>query len=228
MIDLEKILNQALDLLAPKAPAVKASEVPAQMDLGHPGGMKVGITAFGLPSGFNLRSALNEFKFYIESNSKLKLDIKFVQASNLSASEIPRYNVAGICYMVTPTSLSPVNKAKLPVGVKTQIVVYDTKDRVNCFAGLQWPSAVPFICIPYNNSSRWDPGWQTSLAPALMHEFNHAIYTILGGKGFKGLPNIDRASDLGYTDQNDPGWLRFRKYCLGLITQEMADVLVKD
>jgi len=130
--------------------------------------------------------------------------------------------------MVTPQSLSAANKAKLPVNVKTQIVVYDTQDRPNCFGGLQWPSAIPFICIPYNNSSRWDPGWRTSLAPALMHEFNHAIFTILNKKGYKGLPNIDKANDLGYTDQNDPGWLRFRKYCLGLITQEMADALMKD
>lgn len=233
MIDFGKILDQALDLLAPKEGAVKpqevkSQEIPAKMELTHPGGMKVGITAFGLPSRFNLRTALNEFKFYMENNSKLKLDIKFVQESNLSPSEIPRYNAAGVCYMVTPQSLSPANKAKLPVDVKTQIVVYDTQDRVNCFGGLQWPYAVPFICIPYNNSSSWDYGWQTSLAPALMHEFNHAVYTILKVKGYKGLPDIDKANAYGYTIQNDPGWLRFRKYCLGLITQEMADALMKN
>ena len=52
-------------------------------------GMKVGLTAFGSPSKFNLHSAINEFKSYIENNSKIKLDIRFVQDRNLPAAEIP-------------------------------------------------------------------------------------------------------------------------------------------
>ncbi len=130
--------------------------------------------------------------------------------------------------MVTLQSLSPESKAKMPSGMKTEIVVYDTQDKVNCFGGLQWGYTTPFICIPYSNSSKWDPGWKTSLAPGLVHEFTHALYTILGAKGFQGLPDIDKANDYGFTDQNDPGWRNFRKYCLGLITQEMADALMKD
>jgi hypothetical protein len=62
----------------------------------------------------------------------------------------------------------------------------------------------------------------------LVHEFTHALYTILGAQGFQGLPNIDKAPDYGYTEQNDPGWLNFRKYCLEKITQEMANALMKD
>ncbi len=196
--------------------------------LNYPGGMKVGLTAFGSPSKFNLRYALNEFKLYVEDNSKFKLDISFVQAEKLAVEEIPQYNTPGLFYMVTPDSLSPASKAKMPSGMKTDIVVYDTQNRTNCYGGLQWPLAAPFICIPYSNSSNWDPGWKTSLAPALMHEFNHAIYTILESKGFQGLPNIDKAPDCGFTEQNDPGWLNFRKYCLGKITQEMADALMKN
>ena len=193
-------------------------------------GMKVGLTAFGSPSKFNLHSAINEFKSYVENNSKIKLDIRFVQDGNLPAAEIPQYTpkLPEVCYMVTPESLSTASRAKMPAGMKTEIVVYDTQDRVNCYCGLQWGNAVPFICIPYSNSSKWDPGWRTSLAPALVHEFTHALFTILGAKGFQGLPNIDKANKYGYTDQNDPGWHKFRRHCLGLITQEMADALMKD
>jgi hypothetical protein len=196
--------------------------------LNYLGGMKVGLTAFGSPSKFNLRYALNEFKSYIENNSKIKLDISFAQDVNLPAAEIALYDASIGCYMVTPDSLSPASRAKMPSGMKTDIVVYDTQDRTNCFGGLQWPLAVPFICIPYSKSSSWDPGWKTSLAPGLVHEFTHALYTILGAKGFQGLPNIDKANEYGYTEQNDPGWRNFRKYCLEKITQEMADALTKD
>ena len=112
--------------------------------------------------------------------------------------------------------------------MKTDIVVYDTQDKVNCVIGLTWGFAVPFICIPYSNSSNWDYGWRTSLAPALVHEFTHAIYSILDKNGYKDLPDIDKANDQGYTLENDPGWLRYRKHCLDLITQEMADILMSE
>ena len=229
MIDYAKLLEEALDILNPKETAPPPRQEPVvQPPLVYPGGMKVGITAFGSPTAFNVLDAINEFKSYIENNSKLKLDIRFVQAEKLTSEEIPKYNVPGMFYMVTPESLSPVSRAKMPSGMKTDIVVYDTQNRTNCYGGLQWPLAVPFICIPYSNSSSWDHGWRTSLAPGLMHEFNHAIFTLLGKKGFQGLPNIDKANDYGYTNQNDPGWLRFRKYCMEVITQEMADALMKD
>ncbi len=229
MIDFAKLLEEALGLLTPKeaTPPQPQQTTPAPTSLSYPGGMKVGLTAFGSPYTFNLGAAINEFKSFIENHSKLKLDLHFVQTDKLPPAEIPRYNAPGVCYMVTPQSLSPVSRAKMPSGMKTEIVVYDTQDRVNCFGGLQWGFTVPFICIPYSNSSTWDPGWQTSLAPGLVHEFTHALYTILGQRGFPGLPNIDKANEYGYTDQNDPGWLRFRKYCLGIITQEMADSLNK-
>ena len=216
-----------LDLLKPPENAPNAQEHTDQLTLTYPGGMKVGLTAFGTSSSFNLRAAINEFKSYIENNSKLKLDLRFVQEGNLPDAEIPRYNAPGECYMVTPDSLSQISRGKMPSGMKTDIVVYDTRDRVNCYGGLQWGFDVPFICIPYSKASTWDYGWQTSLAPGLVHEFTHALFTILGKKGFQGLPNIDKANDYGYTDQNDPGWLKFRKYCLGLITQEMAGTLMK-
>ncbi len=229
-MDFAKLLEQAFDLLKPQetAPKAETQEPVIQPQLTYPGGMKVSLTAFGSPSVFNLRTAVNEFKSYIENNSKIKLDLRFVEEASLPAAEIPQYNAPGLCYMVTPQSLSPASRAKMPSGMKTEIVVYDTRDRVNCFGGLQWGYAVPFICIPYSNSSKWDRGWQTSLAPGLVHEFTHALFTILKNKGFQGLPNIDKANDYGFTDQNDPGWLNFRKYCLGLITQEMADALMKD
>ena len=188
--------------------------------------MKVGLTAFGSPQNFNLLTALTEFKSFVEENSKLKLDINFVQEAKLPVEEIPRYDPTKECYMVTPQSLSPESKEKMPFGMKTDIVVYDTQNRVNCFGGLQWGTVVPFICIPYSNAFTWDSGWKTSLAPALVHEFTHALYTILGSKGYQGLPNIDKANDYGYTEQNDPGWINFRKYCLRLITEEMAQTLM--
>ena len=89
MIELGKLLEQVLDLLQPQETAAQIQEPPTQLELTYPGGMKVGITAFGSPSKFNLRAAINEFKFYIENNSKLKLDIRFVQETNLSPAEIP-------------------------------------------------------------------------------------------------------------------------------------------
>jgi hypothetical protein len=208
----------------PQKPQKQEATPPPQFN--YPGGMKVGLTAFGSPSAFNLCTAIGEFKSYMENNSKVKIDLRFVQEGNLTPAEIPRYNENG--HMVTPQSLSPASRAKMPSGMKTEIVIYDTQDRINCFGGLQWPGAVPFICIPYSNSSSWDAGWQTSLAPALVHEFTHALFTILYNKGFRNLPNIDKANDYGFTIQNDPGWDRFRKYCLGLITQEMANSLMKD
>ena len=227
-MDYVKLFEQVLGLLKPQEAAPPTQETATQLPLTYQGGMKVGITAFGSPSRFNLHTAINEFKSYMENNSKIKLDIRFVEEGNLPAAEIPQYDASRECYMVTPQSLSLISRAKMPSGMKTEIVVYDTQGRVSCFGGLQWGYSVPFICIPYSNSSMWDQGWQTSLAPGLVHEFTHALFTILKAKGFQGLPNIDRANDYGYTTQNDPGWLNFRKYCLALITQEMADALMKD
>ncbi len=197
----------------------------------NPAGLKIGLTAFGTPSKFNHLKATAEFKQYVENNSLLKLDIYFVQNANLPVAEIKLYDQTKNCYMVTPDSLSPGTKAKMPPGMKTDIIVYDTQDRVNCVTGLTWDTnvpnvVVPFICIPYSNLTNWDYGWKTSLAPALVHEFNHAIFFILKRKGFTGLPDIDKAVELGYT--NDPGWLRFRKYCYGLITQDMVNALMQD
>jgi hypothetical protein len=228
MVDFGKLFEQALDLLKPQETAPPTQEPAVQPILSYPGGMKVGITAFGSPNNFNVLAAVNEFKSYIENNSKIKLDLRFVQEADLPDAEIPQYNVPGVFYMVTPQSLSPVSRAKMPSGMKTDIVLYNTRNRINCFGGLQWALQVPFICIPYSNSTSWDYGWKTSLAPGLVHEFTHALYTILTTKGFHGLPNIDKANDYGYTDQNDPGWLKFRKYCLEIITQEMATVLMTD
>jgi len=206
---------------------------PKPEDLRYLNGLKVGLAAFGSPSKFNLLKAIAEFKQYVENNSLLKLDIHFVQDANLPIPEIKLYDSAKGCYMVTPDSLSSATKAKMPADMKTDIVVYDTQNLVNCVTGLTWDIdlpkiVVPFISIPYSNLSSWDFGWKTSLAPALVHEFNHAIYFVLARKGFNGLPDIDRATDLGYTEQNDPGWLRFRKYCFGRITQKMADALMEN
>lgn len=225
-MDYLKLVEAALNLLKPQEKVTREEENIDARLLSYAGGMKVGITAFGSPSAFNLNASIREFKSFIEDSSLVKLDLRFVHQGNLTAAEIPRYNAPGVCYMVTPQSLSPASRAKMPSGMKTDIVVYDTQNRVNCFGGLQWGSSVPFICIPYSNSSRWDPGWRTSLAPGLVHEFTHALYTILTVKGFKGLPDIDKANNYGYTDQNDPGWINFRKYCLRLITKEMANTLM--
>ncbi len=225
MSDYAKILQQAFDLLLPKEASPQKDEALSQ-PLTFPDGMKVGLTGFGSPYRFDLNVAVREFKSFIEENSKVKLDLRFVQVGNLPPEEIPRYNAPGTCYMVTPQSLSPVSRAKMPSGMKTDIVVYDTQDRVNCFGGLQWGFETPFICIPYSNSSTWDPGWKTALAPGLVHEFTHALFTILSHKNFQNLPNIDKADIYGFTNQNDPGWMQFRKHCLGLITQEMANALM--
>jgi len=202
-------------------------------DLRRLNGLKVGLTAFGSASKFNVLKAIDEFQQFVENNSLLKIDILFVQDVNLPVSEIKLYDSSKGCYMVTPDSLSSATKGKMASGMKTDIVVYNTQEKSSCFTGLTWDIhlpkiVVPFICIPYSNRSSWDSGWKTSLAPALVHEFNHAIFFLLKRKGFTGLPDIDKASALGYTLQNDPGWLRFRKHCFGLITQEMVDALMQD
>jgi hypothetical protein len=224
----KNIINSFKELCVRLARFLNPPPEPPPPSLEYPGGMKIGLTAFGTPAKFNLIEAIHEFKTFVENNSKIKLDVNFVQENTLPPEEIPRYNAPGECFMVTPQSLSQDSRAKMPIEMKTEIVVYDTRDRVNCFGGVQWGTAVPFICIPYSNASTWDPGWKTSLAPGLVHEFTHALYTILQAKGFHGLPDIDKANDYGYTDQNDPGWHKFRKYCLELVTQEMADKLMNN
>jgi hypothetical protein len=198
-------------------------------DLRRPGGMKVGITAFGAPSRYKILKGISEFQSFIEDNSYLKIDIWFVQENNLPAGEIPPYEGRG-CYMVTPESLSSDSKGRMPSGMKTDIVVYDTQLRDKCYGGLTWGHRnPPFICIPYNNHQGWDSGWKTSLAPTLVHEFTHALYHLLEAQGILGLPNIDRAHDYPYTEEGaDPGWIIFRKWCLGKITQEMAATLMAD
>ena len=201
-------------------------------DLRRPGGMKVGITAFGSPSRYKILEGISESQSFIEDNSKLKIDIWFVQESNLPAGEIPPHKNMG-CYMVTPESLSSDSKGKMPSGMKTNIVVYDTQLREKCFGGLTFGfRKPPVISVPYNNDSGWDRGWKTSLAPTLVHEFTHALYALLIAQrieGFKDLPDIDRANDYNYTEEEaDPGWIIFRKWCLGKITQEMAATLMAD
>ena len=134
MLNLAELWQRLRDYLKPPPPPPK----------GSPGGMKVGLTAFGSPSKFNLYSAINEFVSYVENNSKIKLDLRFVQDGKLPAVEIPQYapKLPEVCHMVTPESLSTASRAKMPVGMKTEIVVYDTQDRVNCYCGLQWGNAV--------------------------------------------------------------------------------------
>lgn len=202
-------------------------------DLRRPGGMKVGITAFGHPKRYKILEGICEFQSFIEENSKLKVDIWFVQESNLPAGDIPldRNNA---CYMVDQDKLSPDSKGKMPSDMETNIVLYDTQDRVPmCYGGLTWGfrKPVPQISIPYNNDASWDRGWETSLAPTLVHEFTHALYALLRAQrieGFKDLPKIDRAHDYNFTEATDPGWINFRKWCLDKITQEMADALMKE
>ena len=201
-------------------------------ELRRPGGMKVGITAFGSPKRYKILEGISEFQSFIEKNSKLKIDIIFVQESNLPAGEIQPYKNTGR-HMVTPESLSSDSKGKMPSGMKTNIVVYDTQDRVPiCYGGLTWGfRKPPQINIPYNNNAKWDDGWKTSLAPTLVHEFTHALYDLLRAlriEGFKDLPNIDQAHEYDFTEAADPGWISFRKWCLDKITQEMADALMGD
>lgn len=212
-------------------PFKKRKEINPE-DLRRPGGMKVGITAFGVPSRYKILEGISEFQSFIEDNSKLKIDIWFVQESNLPAGEISAYKNMG-CYLVTPESLSSDSKGKMASDMKTNIVVYDTQDRVPiCYGGHTWGfRKPPHISIPYNNDAEWDPGWKTSLAPTLVHEFTHALYSLLTTlriEGFKNLPKIDRANDYNFTEAADPGWINFRKWCLDKITQEMADGLMKD
>jgi len=205
-----------------------------EADLRRPGGMKVGITAFGSPRRFKILEGISEAQDFIENNSKLKIDITFVQESNnLPAEEIQPYNNTPR-YMVWPESLSSNSKGKMPTDMKTNIVLYDTQDRVPIWGGglalgFEKP---PHISIPYNNNNYWDEGWKTSLAPTLVHELTHCFYDLLKTKriaGSENLPKIDQADTIHYTDEaTDPGWIIFRKWCLEKITQEMADALMED
>ena len=218
------------DLLIWFRPVYGKEEEITKEDLRRLGGMKVGITAFGSPKRYKILEGISEFQSFIENNSKLKIDIWFVQESNLPAEEIQPYNNTGR-YMVTPESLSSDSKGKMPSGMKTNIVLYDTQDRVPIWGGgmtLGFRNP-PHISVPYNNNAGWDPGWKTSLAPTLVHELTHALYALLKVQGILGLPDIDRADAIHYTDEAaDPGWIIFRKWCLEKITQEMADALMEN
>jgi hypothetical protein len=118
--------------------------------------------------------------------------------------------------------------------MKTNIVLYDTQDRLPVWGGglALGFRETPHISIPYNNNAKWDEGWKTSLAPTLVHELIHALYALLTTKmveGFEDLPDVDKADECDYTDEeSDPGWKIFLKWCLGKITQKMTDALMEE
>jgi hypothetical protein len=196
--------------------------------------IKVGITTFGTPTYFNLDAAISEFQKFVEANSKLNLQITLTKHPTLSLDEYHEISGTGGCSLFDPWYVHPETLAKLPLGVAVQIAIYDIQTTKTLYGGATYPASektqnVPFIAVAFGDSISWwpvEPNWKTRTATALVHEFYHALSQILTKKGYS-MPDIDKANNYGYNNENDPGWIKFDKYIYGLITDEMHKKLIQ-
>ena len=194
----------------------------------------IGITVFGAPSYFNIDVAVSEFQDFVQANSKLNLQITLSKYPPLALDEYHVIPEAGGCTFVDPWYVHSETLAKLPFNVAVQIMIYDIQSTTTCSGGRAYqPSPqtrnAPFIGIPFGDSIKWwavEPNWKTRTATALVHEFYHSLTTLLAAKGYN-LPDADKANSYGYTNENDPGWIRFDKFIYGQITDEMYLSLTK-
>lgn len=197
--------------------------------------MKIGVTIFGAPTYFNVDEAVSEFQNFVQANSKLDLQITMNKYPPLALDEYHIFPNTDGCSFVDPWYVRPETLAKLPMNVAVQIIIYDIQNTKTIYGGATFPASnktrnVPFIGVAFGDSIKWwgvEANWKTRTATALVHEFYHAITHILAKKGFNNLPDIDKANQYGYNNENDPGWIRFDKYIYGLLTDPMYKNLVQ-
>ena len=220
-----------------RAAAKKRSLKPSKPILTRVGNhfvLKVGISVFGTPSYFDIDSAIFEFKSFVESNSRLKLDIVLNKFAPLAQDEYHKMPGMGGCSFVDPKYLRKETLQKLPMGVSIQIMIYDIQNTKTCYGGLAYRGSsytrkAPFTGIAFGDLIKWwpvEPGWKTKVATTLVHEFYHTLTYLFSVKRIK-LPNPDKAGDYGFTANNDPGWVRFDKFIYGKITQQKCLALTK-
>lgn len=194
---------------------------------------KIGVTVFGTPTYFNIDEAVSEFKTFIQSNSKIDLQIILSKYPPLALDEFHIVPGTDGCSLADPWYVHPETLAKLPPNVSVQIVIYDILSTKTLYGGATYHASaktrnVPFIGVAFGDSIKWwgvEPNWKTRTATALVHEFYHAISQILAKKGFNNLPDIDKANQYGYNNDNDPGWIKFDKYIYSLLTDQMYKAL---
>jgi len=190
--------------------------------------MKIGVTVFGTASYFNLDEAISEFQSFVQENSRLDLQITLNKYPPLALDEYHPIPGAGGSTFVDPWYVHPETLAKLPYNVTVQIVIYDIQSTKTAYGGASFQASpqtrnAPFVGIAFGDSISWWPvehNWKTRTATALVHEFYHALSQLLHAKGFS-LPDADKANIYGYTNENDPGWVRFDKFIYGRITDQM-------
>jgi hypothetical protein len=220
-----------------KAAAKKGALQPQKSILKKVGSsftLSVGLSVFGSPSYFNVDSAIFEFKSFVESNSRLRLDIVLNKYKALGLDEYHKIPGRGGCSFVNPKYLRKQTLDKLPLDVAVQIMIYDIQSTKTCYGGLAYRQSrytrnAPFTAIAFGDSIKWwsvEPGWKSKVATTLVHEFYHTLTYLFSTKRIK-LPNPDKAVKYGFTPRNDPGWVRFDKYIYGQITEEKCLTLTK-
>ena len=194
--------------------------------------IKIGITVFGTPTYFSLDDAISEFQVFVQNNSKLDLQITLNNYSPLALDEFHPIPGTDGCTFVDPWYVHPETLAKLPQSVAMQIVIYDIQNTKTAYGGAAFQASpqtrnVPFVGIAFGEAISWwqvEPNWRSRTATTLVHEFYHAFCQLVQVKGFT-LPNPDKANDLGFTVENDPGWVRFDKFLYGQITDQMYEAV---
>jgi hypothetical protein len=197
--------------------------------------MKIGVTVFGTPTYFNVDEAVSEFQNFVQVNSKLDLQITLNKYPPLALDEFHIISGTDGCSFVDPWYVHPETLTKLPPNVAVQIAICDIQNTKTCYGGATYQASaktrfVPYIGVAFGDSIKWwgvEPNWKTRTATALVHEFYHALSQILVKKGFTNLPDIDKATQYGFNNENDPGWIKFDKHIYGLLTDQMYKVLTQ-
>lgn len=190
--------------------------------------MNIGLTVFGATPQYPSDEIMLEYKQYVEQNSKFKLNITYNKYPPLQQSEIGYWSQQNPpCYFVSPWSLSPETKAKIPNNVKCNIVAWDTQGANICWAGGTWGPdhglhGISFVSIPFGwaPAEPWGP-WKYTYSQAYVHEWLHAVDIILNILGYPDVPSADECGKYGYDGTNDSGWANCYKFMLSTITDEM-------
>lgn len=217
------------------------TELTSHIAVAHPSNphyydIDVGFALFGdNPSYFDLPAALEEFQDFVEANCKLR--INWISSSQyspvLTSSELVWFENHS-CQFASPATMKASSLAFVPSNVVANVVYWDIQSIKVCYAGLAYPPVIgchgiATCFVPYGDSISWwavEHGWTHKTSYIAVHEFTHSLFHILEQKGFSGLPNPDAANSYGFTEQNDPGWLRFRAWCLKQLTDEMCAAIV--
>ncbi len=196
--------------------------------------LRIGVTVFGTPSYFSVDDAILDFQTFVQQSSKLDLQIAINKYPPLALDEFHLISGAGGSTFVDPWYVHPETLAKLPYNAAVQIVLFDILSTKPAWGGAAFQASpqtrnAPFVGIAFGDSISWwpvEPNWRSRTATALVHEFYHAISQLLHARGFT-LPDADKANSYGYTNENDPGWVRFDKFIYGQITDQMYSALTK-